>query len=86
MLGIAATGTTPFVLGALKEAKIRRATTVALTASRRSPIARLADIVIAPATGPEVVTGSTRMKAGTAQKLVLNMLSTVAMIRMGLCL
>lgn len=83
VLGIAATGTTPFVLGALKEAKIRRATTVALTASRRSPIARIADIVIAPATGPEVVTGSTRMKAGTAQKLVLNMLSTVAMIRMG---
>jgi N-acetylmuramic acid 6-phosphate etherase len=83
IVGIAATGTTPFVLGALREARRRGATTVALTADRRSPIARLAQIVIAPATGPEVITGSTRMKAGTAQKLVLNMLSTVAMIRMG---
>lgn len=83
VVGIAATGTTPFVLGALREAKRRHATTVALTANRRAPLARLAEIVIAPATGPEVVTGSTRMKAGTAQKLVLNMLSTVAMIRMG---
>jgi N-acetylmuramic acid 6-phosphate etherase len=83
VVGIAATGTTPFVLGALREAKRRGATTVALTANRRSPISRIAQIVIAPETGAEVITGSTRMKAGTAQKLVLNMLSTVAMIRMG---
>jgi N-acetylmuramic acid 6-phosphate etherase len=83
VVGIAATGTTPFVLGALREAKRRGAATVALTANRRAPIARFAQIVIAPATGPEAIAGSTRMKAGTAQKLVLNMLSTVAMVRMG---
>jgi N-acetylmuramic acid 6-phosphate etherase len=83
VVGIAATGTTPFVIGALREARRRGATTVALTANRRGPISRFAQIVIAPETGPEVITGSTRMKAGTAQKLVLNMLSTVAMIRMG---
>lgn len=83
VVGISAVGTTAFVLGALREARRRGATTVALTANRRAPIARHADIVIAPATGREMVTGSTRMKAGTAQKLVLNMLSTVAMVRMG---
>lgn len=83
VVGIAATGTTPFVLGALRESRRRGATTVALTANRRAPIARLAQIVIAPATGAEAITGSTRMKAGTAQKLVLNMLSTVAMVRAG---
>jgi|HubBroStandDraft_6_1064221.scaffolds.fasta_scaffold67426_2 N-acetylmuramic acid 6-phosphate etherase len=83
VVGIAAAGTTPFTLGALRESRRRGATTVALTANRRTPIARLADIVIAPATGPEVIAGSTRLKAGTAQKLVLNMLSTAAMVRMG---
>jgi N-acetylmuramic acid 6-phosphate etherase len=83
VVGIAATGTTPFVLGALRESKRRGATTVALTANRRTPIGRLAQIAIAPATGPEVIAGSTRLKAGTAQKLVLNMLSTAAMVRMG---
>ncbi len=83
VVGIAATGTTPFVLGALRESKRRGATTVALTANRRTPIGRLAHIAIAPATGPEAIAGSTRLKAGTAQKLVLNMLSTAAMVRMG---
>jgi N-acetylmuramic acid 6-phosphate etherase len=83
VVGIAATGTTPFVLGALRESKRRGATTVALTANRRTPIGRLAEIAIAPSTGPEVIAGSTRLKAGTAQKLVLNMLSTAAMVRMG---
>ena len=83
VVGIAASGTTPYVLGALKYARQRRATTVAVTSNRRSPMARLARIVIAPDVGPEVVTGSTRLKAGTSQKLVLNMLSTASMARLG---
>jgi N-acetylmuramic acid 6-phosphate etherase len=83
VVGIAASGTTPYVLGALAFARKRRATIVALTSNRRSPMARYASIVIAPAVGPEVVTGSTRLKAGTSHKLVLNMLSTAAMVRLG---
>jgi len=83
VVAIAASGTTPYVLGAMKYARKRRATTVALTSNRRSPMAKLAKIVIAPEVGPEVVTGSTRLKAGTSQKLVLNMLSTAAMVRLG---
>lgn len=81
--GITASGTTPYVLGALQLARRRGAITIAVTANRRSPIERLAQITIAPETGPEVIAGSTRMKAGTAQKLVLNMLSTASMIRLG---
>jgi N-acetylmuramic acid 6-phosphate etherase len=83
IVGIAASGTTPYVLGALKYARKRKAKVIALTSNRRMPITRLADIVIAPEVGPEVVTGSTRLKAGTSQKLVLNMLSTAAMVRLG---
>ena len=83
VVGIAASGTTPYVLGAMEYARKRRATTVALTSNRRSPMAKLAEIVIAPEVGPEVVTGSTRLKAGTSQKLVLNMLSTASMVRLG---
>lgn len=83
IVGIAASGTTPYVLGALTYARKRRATIVALTSNRRMPITRLADIVIAPEVGPEIVTGSTRLKAGTSQKLVLNMLSTATMVRLG---
>jgi N-acetylmuramic acid 6-phosphate etherase len=83
VVGIAASGTTPYVIGAMEYARKRRATTVALTSNRRSPMARLAKIVIAPEVGPEVLTGSTRLKAGTSQKLVLNMLSTAAMVRLG---
>ncbi len=83
VVGIAASGTTPYVLGALAYAGRRRATTVGITSNPRSPLARAADITISPETGPEVITGSTRMKAGTAQKLVLNMLSTAAMVRLG---
>jgi N-acetylmuramic acid 6-phosphate etherase len=83
VVGIAASGTTPYVLGAMKYARKRRATTVAVTSNRRSPLAKLARIVIAPDVGPEVVTGSTRLKAGTSQKLVLNMLSTASMVRLG---
>ena len=83
VVGLTASGTTPYVLGALQLARRRGATTIGITSNRHSPIKRLARITIAPETGPEVVAGSTRMKAGTAQKLVLNMLSTAAMIRLG---
>jgi N-acetylmuramic acid 6-phosphate etherase len=83
VVGIAASGTTPYVLGALEFARKRGATTVAVTANRKSPLAKHARIVIAVEVGPEVVTGSTRMKAGTSQKLVLNMLSTASMVRLG---
>jgi N-acetylmuramic acid 6-phosphate etherase len=83
VVGIAASGTTPYVLGALRYARRRKAMTVAVTANRNMPVERLADIVIAPEVGPEILTGSTRLKAGTAQKMVLNMLSTAAMVRLG---
>jgi N-acetylmuramic acid 6-phosphate etherase len=83
VVGIAASGTTPYVLGALAFARKRGATTVAVTANRRTPMARHARIVIAPEVGPEIIAGSTRLKAGTSQKLVLNMLSTAAMVRLG---
>ena len=82
-VGVTARGTTPYVLAALKFARHRGATTVAITSNRKMPVARLANIVIAAEVGPEVLTGSTRMKAGTAQKLVLNMLSTAVMARLG---
>lgn len=83
VVGIAASGTTPYVVAALEFARKRGAATVAVTSNRKSPLARKAQIVIAPEVGPEVVTGSTRLKAGTSQKLVLNMLSTAAMVRLG---
>ena len=83
VVGIAASGTTPYALAALKYARQRGATTVAVTSNRRGPFKRLADIVIAADVGPEVLTGSTRLKAGTAQKMVLNMLSTAAMAKLG---
>jgi N-acetylmuramic acid 6-phosphate etherase len=83
VIGIAASGTTPYVLAGLQFARQRRAETIAVTANRRSPLAKLAGISIAPEVGCEVVTGSTRMKAGTSQKMVLNMLSTAAMVRLG---
>jgi N-acetylmuramic acid 6-phosphate etherase len=80
---LSASGTTPYALGALRYAHRRGATTIAVTANRRSPVARAAHIAICPDTGPEAIAGSTRLKAGTAQKLVLNMLSTASMIRLG---
>lgn len=80
---LTASGTTPYALGALRYARRRGATTIAVTANRRSPLARAAHIAICPDTGPEAIAGSTRLKAGTAQKLVLNMLSTASMIRLG---
>lgn len=83
LCGLAASGRTPYVLGAMAYAKELGAKVIAVTCCRGSQIDRAADIGIAPQPGPEVVTGSTRMKSGTAQKMVLNMLSTGAMIRMG---
>lgn len=83
LVGIAASGRTPYVLGALAHAKSLHALTIALTCVPSSEMAAIADISIAPVTGPEVLTGSTRLKAGTATKLVLNMLSTAIMIRTG---
>jgi N-acetylmuramic acid 6-phosphate etherase len=83
VVGIAASGSTPYVLGALELAARRGATTVGVTSNPKSALARHAQIAIAPNTGPEAVAGSTRLKAGTAQKMVLNMLSTASMIRMG---
>ncbi len=83
VVGIAASGTTPYVVGALKYARKRGAMTVAVTSNLRMPVGRLAKIVIAPEVGTEVLTGSTRLKAGTSQKMVLNMLSTAVMARLG---
>jgi N-acetylmuramic acid 6-phosphate etherase len=83
VVGIAASGATAYVLGALACARRRGAVTVGVTSNSRSPVARKARISISPDTGPEVIAGSTRMKAGTAQKMVLNMLSTAAMVRLG---
>jgi N-acetylmuramic acid 6-phosphate etherase len=83
LIGIAASGRTPYVLGALQHANPLGALTIALTCVPNSPMSTLADITIAPLTGPEVITGSTRLKAGTATKLVLNMISTGIMIKIG---
>ncbi|MXP54809.1 N-acetylmuramic acid 6-phosphate etherase [Pantoea sp. Seng] len=83
LVGIAASGRTPYVLGALAYAKQQGAFSAALTCNPNSPMSQAADVALTPVVGPEVVTGSSRMKAGTAQKLVLNMLTTGAMIRSG---
>lgn len=83
LVGIAASGRTPYVLGCMEYAKQLGAATVSVTCCPGSELDTFADIGIAPAPGPEVVTGSTRMKSGTAQKMVLNMLSTGAMIKLG---
>jgi N-acetylmuramic acid 6-phosphate etherase len=83
VIGITASGSTPYVLGALKFALRRSAVTVGVAVNPGTAITRLAKISIVTETGPEVIAGSTRMKAGTAQKMVLNMLSTAAMVRMG---
>ncbi len=83
VLGIAASGRTPYVLGAVAEARRRGALTAGLACTQPSLLAEAVDVMIAPIVGPEVVSGSTRMKAGTAQKLVLNTLSTTVMIRLG---
>jgi N-acetylmuramic acid 6-phosphate etherase len=83
VLGIAAGGTTPFVHGALRRAMELRAKTIFLSCVERVPGEPAVDVVIRPLTGPEVITGSTRLKAGTATKLVLNTLSTLSMVRLG---
>jgi N-acetylmuramic acid 6-phosphate etherase len=83
VVGIAASGRTPYVVGALKYSKQLGALTIALASNKNSAIAEVAEVQIEIDSGPEVLSGSTRMKSGTAQKLVLNMLSTGAMILMG---
>ena len=83
MVGIAASGRTPYVIGALKWAKEEGLLTLGITSNPNSQVALLADIPLVAETGPEFVTGSTRMKAGTAQKLILNQLSTGIMIQCG---
>jgi N-acetylmuramic acid 6-phosphate etherase len=83
LVGISASGRAPYVLGGMRLARRRRAKIIALTCNPEAPMAGLADIVICPVVGPEVIAGSSRMKAGTAQKLVLNMLSTATMVRLG---
>lgn len=84
VVGISASGNTPYTLGALEFARNIGAATVAITCNPASRMAAAAAVSIAPVVGPEVIAGSSRMKAGTAQKMVLNMLSTATMIRLGL--
>ena len=83
LVGIAASGRTPYVVSALEYANSINAATVAISCVESSQIASIANIAITPITGPEVITGSTRLKAGTATKFVLNMLTTAAMIKLG---
>lgn len=83
VIGIAASGTTPYVIGALRKAKEKGILTASISCNPDSPIAAEADINIEPIVGPEFVTGSTRMKSGTAQKMVLNMITTTTMIQLG---
>lgn len=83
VIGIAASGRTPYVIGALKYAKETGAKTASISNNANSKIGEIADVAIEVVTGPEIITGSTRLKAGTAQKLVLNMISTTSMIKIG---
>jgi len=84
VIGLAATGSTPYTLAALEFAKSKGAKTAAIVCAENSPMSRVAGLTVYTAVGAEIITGSTRMKAGTAQKLVLNMLSTAMMIRLGM--
>lgn len=83
LVGIAASGTTPYVLGGIEEANAQGILTCGISCNPESPLSKIAKHAIAPVVGPEFVTGSTRMKSGTAQKLVLNMISTSLMIKLG---
>jgi N-acetylmuramic acid 6-phosphate etherase len=83
VVGIAASGVTPFVAGALEAARKNGAATILLACNSSAPLKKLADCLIAPKTGPEVITGSTRLKAGTATKLILNALTVTVMVRLG---
>lgn len=84
VVAISASGNTPYTLGAIEKAKETGAVAIALTCNPESKMAEVAQISIAPVVGPEVIAGSSRMKAGTAQKMILNMISTATMIRLGL--
>lgn len=83
VIGIAASGTTPYVIGALEHARAEGILTASISCNPESPVGQAADIAIEVIVGPEFVTGSTRMKSGTAEKMVLNMISTATMIRLG---
>ena len=83
VIGIAASGTTPYVIGALENCQKNKITTACIVCNTNSPLAQFADFPIEVVVGPEFVTGSTRMKSGTAQKLILNMISTAVMIKLG---
>ena len=83
VVGLSASGRTPYTIGALRHARSRRATTVAVACNPGSPLERVAHIGIIPLTGPEILSGSTRMKAGLAQKMILQMISTATMTRLG---
>jgi N-acetylmuramic acid 6-phosphate etherase len=83
LVGIAASGKTPYTVGAITYARQLGAFTVGLTCVPNSPITQAAEVSIVPVVGPEIVTGSSRLKAGTAQKMVLNMISTATMVRLG---
>ncbi|MCC3376716.1 N-acetylmuramic acid 6-phosphate etherase [Cohnella sp. REN36] len=83
LVGIAASGRTPYVLGAMTRAREIGATVIGISNNERSPMADIADLMIEAVVGPEVIMGSTRMKAGTAQKLILNMLTTASMVKVG---
>lgn len=83
IIGIAASGRTPYTISALEYAKSVGALSISITCNKDSEMARTADISIAPVVGPEVISGSTRMKAGTAQKMIVNMISTAVMVRLG---
>lgn len=83
VIGLAASGRTPYVIGALRYARQLGCPTAAISCNPGSPIAKEAQVAISPVVGPEALTGSTRMKSGTAQKLVLNMISTGAMVKLG---
>jgi N-acetylmuramic acid 6-phosphate etherase len=83
VVGVAASGSTPYVMAAIKFARKRGALTIGVASNRNCPLRRAAAIAITPEVGPEIIAGSTRLKAGTAEKLVLNMLSTTVMVRLG---
>ncbi len=85
VVGLAASGRTPYVLGALREAQAIGAITAGISCNKQSPLAQLCDIAITPIVGPEILSGSTRLKSGTAQKQILNMISTGAMVKIGKC-
>ncbi|MDD5838938.1 MAG: N-acetylmuramic acid 6-phosphate etherase [Bacteroidales bacterium] len=83
VIGIAASGTTPYVIGAIEEAKKHGILTAAITSNPDAPVSEVADIAIEMVVGPEYVTGSSRMKSGTGQKMICNMITTATMIKMG---